>query len=327
MKLATWSHAQGIPSLGVVHDQNRQIFDVGAAAELAAERHIGDMQDLIDGGEGALARVRALFDRFAEDPSNNRAVADINLHAPLPRPMQLRDMCIYPDHIRQAIMGMQRVLARLNGQPLPAQIPVPDIPPLFRERPIYYKCNRLSVVGPDAVIRRPPSSRFFDFELELGIVIGRTGTNIPAENAPDHVFGYCLYNDFSARDLQKIETAAGFGPCKGKDFDTGNAMGPWIVTADEIPDPHALTMSARVNGETWCEGSSAGPLHSYWDVIAYLSRDETLYAGEVIGGGTINTGSGLEIDRFLADGDIVEIEAQGIGILRNRIANSAEDEG
>jgi 2-keto-4-pentenoate hydratase/2-oxohepta-3-ene-1,7-dioic acid hydratase in catechol pathway len=325
MKLATWSHAQGRPRIGIVHDQDRRIFDIAAAAQLAAVDPIDDMQDLIDGGETALAQIRALFDDYADDPTHSRAITELTLHAPLPRPMQLRDMCIYPDHIRQAIMGMQRVLARVNGQPVPEQIAVPEIPPPFCERPIYYKCNRLSVVGPDAVVRRPPSSRFFDFELELGIVIGRTGADISAANAADHVFGYCLYNDFSARDLQKIETAAGFGPCKGKDFDTGNAMGPWIVTSDEIPNPHALAMSARVNGETWCAGSSAGPLHSYWDVIAYLSRDETLHAGEVIGSGTINTGSGLEVDRFLRDGDVVEIEAQGIGVLRNRIANSPED--
>jgi len=324
MKLATWSYENGLPRVGLVHDQERRIFDIDAAAQAANEAPVGDMQGLIEGGEDTLARIRLLFDRFSEDAAYNRAIADVMLHAPLPRPLQLRDMCIYPDHIRQAIMGMQRVLARVNGETAPENIPVPDIPALFRERPIYYKCNRLSVVGADAVIRRPGSSRFFDFELELGIVIGRAGANIKPSDTPRHVFGYCLYNDFSARDLQKVETAAGFGPCKGKDFDTGNAMGPWIVTADEIPDPHVLAMSARVNGETWCEGSSAGGLHSYWDVIAYLSRDETLYPGEIIGGGTINSGSGLEIDRFLADGDVVEIEAAGIGILRNSLARSSE---
>jgi 2-keto-4-pentenoate hydratase/2-oxohepta-3-ene-1,7-dioic acid hydratase in catechol pathway len=153
-------------------------------------------------------------------------------------------------------------------------------------------------------------------------VIGKTGADIEARDAREHVFGYCLFNDFSARDIQKVETAAGFGPAKGKDFDTGNAIGPWIVTADEIEDPHALSMKARVNGELWCDSSTAGALHSIWDMIAYVSKEETLHPGEIFGTGTVNRGCGLELDRFLSDGDVVEVEAEGIGVLRNTIRMS-----
>ena len=113
------------------------------------------------------------------------------------------------------------------------------------------------------------------------------------------------------------------GPAKGKDFDTGNAMGPCIVTADEMPNPYDLTMIARVNGEEWGRGNS-GTMHwKFEDLIAFISRSETLYPGEFLGSGTIGNGCGLEAQRFLKPGDEVELEIEGIGVLRNRIVKEA----
>ena len=109
------------------------------------------------------------------------------------------------------------------------------------------------------------------------------------------------------------------GPAKGKDFDTGNALGPYLVTPDEVPDPYALTMTARVNGEEWSRGTTADMHHRWEDVIVHLSRDETLYPGEVVGSGTVGGGCGLELDRYLKAGDVVELEVEGIGALRNRV--------
>jgi 2-keto-4-pentenoate hydratase/2-oxohepta-3-ene-1,7-dioic acid hydratase in catechol pathway len=109
------------------------------------------------------------------------------------------------------------------------------------------------------------------------------------------------------------------GPCKSKDFATGNAIGPWIVTADEISDPYSLSMTSRVNGEVWCKGTSANMLHSFEDMIAYISRDEPLVPGEFLGSGTVGGGTGMEIDKFLQDADVIELEVESLGLLRNRI--------
>ena len=158
-----------------------------------------------------------------------------------------------------------------------------------------------------------------DYELELGIVIGGPAKDLTEANAMEAVFGYTIYNDFSARDLQSRETQFRLGPAKGKDFDTGNAIGPCIVTRDEVADPEALTMIARVNGVEKVRTSSAGPQHSIAKTIAYMSQDETLYPGELIGLGTVGDGCGYESLTFLQDGDLVELEIEHIGILRNRL--------
>ena len=142
---------------------------------------------------------------------------------------------------------------------------------------------------------------------------------VPRERAREHIAGYTVFNDFSARDAQMREMAGRLGPAKGKDFDTGNAMGPFLVTTDEVPDPYALTMVARVNGEEWSRGRSGEMHHRFEDIIAHVSRDETLHPGEFIGSGTVGNGCGLELDRWIAPGDVVELEVEGLGVLRNRV--------
>ena len=132
-----------------------------------------------------------------------------------------------------------------------------EIAKVWYERPIYYKGNPFSVVGHGAEVHWPSYSRVIDYELEIGVVVGRGGKNIPRADALSHVFGYTVFNDFSARDEQYIEMQGTLGPAKGKDFDTGNALGPWITTADELGDPQNLTMIARINGEEWSRGKLA----------------------------------------------------------------------
>ncbi|WP_312860512.1 fumarylacetoacetate hydrolase family protein [Neoaquamicrobium sediminum] len=161
----------------------------------------------------------------------------------------------------------------------------------------------------------------FDYELELGVFLSRKGKDIRPEDAYDHIFGYCIFNDFTARTAQLREMTGQLGPAKGKDFDTGNAMGPWLVTADEVSDPHNLTMTARINGEEWSRGNSGEMHHKFPAVLAHISSDETLYAGEFIGSGTVGSGCGLELGRFLKHGDVVELEIEGLGILRNRVVD------
>jgi 2-keto-4-pentenoate hydratase/2-oxohepta-3-ene-1,7-dioic acid hydratase in catechol pathway len=142
---------------------------------------------------------------------------------------------------------------------------------------------------------------------------------VPKAGVLKHVFGYTIFNDMSARDAQALEMEGRLGPAKGKDFDTGNPMGPCLVTADEIPDPYNLTMIARVNGEEWGRESSSTMYWKFEDLISYISRSETLYPGEFLGSGTVGNGCGLEHMRFIKPGDVIGLEVERIGVLRNRV--------
>jgi 2-keto-4-pentenoate hydratase/2-oxohepta-3-ene-1,7-dioic acid hydratase in catechol pathway len=233
----------------------------------------------------------------------------------------MRDFSTFPGHIKNAPAGMARIAARMAGDEAAARNakPLPEVPEAYRRQPIYYFTNRFSVVGPDAEIPWPRYSRLIDFELEFGIFLKAGGKNIAAGHAREHIFGYTIYNDFSARDQQCLEMRGMLGPTKGKSFDFGNAMGPWIVTADEIPNPYALRMAARVNGAVFAEGDSSGMVFDFEQILEYVSQDETLHAGEFFGSGTMGNGCGLEQDCFLNDGDVVELEVEGIGVLRNTV--------
>jgi 2-keto-4-pentenoate hydratase/2-oxohepta-3-ene-1,7-dioic acid hydratase in catechol pathway len=159
-----------------------------------------------------------------------------------------------------------------------------------------------------------------DYELELAAVIGKTGKNISKENAPSHIFGYTIFNDLSARDVQPDEMQAR-GPSRSKDFDGANVIGPCIVTADAF-DPVNARMTSRINGETQGGGSVSSMDFSFSDLIAFISESETLHAGELLGSGTVGTGCGLETGRMLRSGDVVELEIDGIGILRTEVVAS-----
>lgn len=309
MKFVTFVENDGPDRLGALLSSGDVVVDLSA--------QFPSMLALIDGGPEALTIARVAQERRAV----TQPLANLRLKAPLPEPRQMRDCLSFEKHLRQA---RQAVLRRRAGifAPLLQGLGFGRIPKVWYEQPIYYKCNRFSVIGPDAEVTWPAYSKLMDFECEYGIVIGKRGKNIPREKALEHIFGYCIFNDFSARDAQSREMAGGLGPAKGKDFDTGNALGPWLVTADEIPDPGKLTMIARVNGVEWSRGSSADMYHKWEDIIAHISKDETLHAGEFIGSGTVGGGCGLEQGRFLQSNDVVELEVSGLGILRNRVIGS-----
>jgi 2-keto-4-pentenoate hydratase/2-oxohepta-3-ene-1,7-dioic acid hydratase in catechol pathway len=129
-------------------------------------------------------------------------------------------------------------------------------------------------------------------------------------------------NDFSARDIQMEEMTCRLGPAKGKDF--GTAIGPYLVTADEVGDPRNLKMTARINGEVWSEGNSGTSHWSFEQMLAHLSNEETIHPGDVIGSGTVGRGCGMELDRYLNPGDVVELEIEKLGVLRNRIITHEE---
>jgi len=314
MKLASFQTQDSPIHIGIVNVENGTIFDLTATGEIIFR----NMQALIEAGAPGLDKARAAP---LGDPAFSHSLAAVKLLAPVPVPVQMRDFSTFPGHIKNAPAGMARIAARMRGDEAAAQAAkaLDEIPPAYAQMPIYYITNRFSVVGQDAIVPWPAYSSLMDFEAEFGIFLARGGKNITAGNARDHIFGYTVYNDFSARDQQCLEMRGMLGPTKGKSFDAGNAMGPWITTADEIPDPHDLTITVKVNGQTWAEGNSGQMLFSFEDILAYVSRDETLFAGEFFGSGTIGNGCGLEQDRYLADGDIVEISVSGIGTLRNRV--------
>ena len=250
----------------------------------------GDMVAFIDSGA-------AVGDR--------RPVEGARLLAPL-RPRTIRDFLAFEGHMKNA-------LSRL-GRPIPEE---------WYTVPAYYKGMPDTVIGPEAEIPWPSYTDKLDHELELAAVIGRPARDIPAERALDHVFGWTIWDDLSARDVQGRELPIGMGPGKAKDWDGSNVLGPCIVTADEL-DASDLQMTVRVNGEVWGEDTSAHMHHSFGDLIAYASLAQTLYPGELLGSGTASGGSGLELDRWLQPGDVVELEIEGIGVLRNRIGKKGE---
>ena len=225
---------------------------------------------------------------------------DVRLLAPL-RPRSLRDFLAFEGHMKAALTRLGR-----------------EVPTEWYEVPAYYKGMPDTVIGPDDEIPWPAWTDKLDHELELAAVIGRAVRDVAPEDAPACIFGYTIWNDLSARDVQTRELPVGMGPGKAKDWDGSNVLGPCIVTADEL-DASDVAMRVRVNGELWGEDSSAHMHHTFADMIAYASRSQTLYPGEVLGSGTAAGGSGLELDRWLAPGDVVELEIDGIGVLRNRI--------
>jgi 2-keto-4-pentenoate hydratase/2-oxohepta-3-ene-1,7-dioic acid hydratase in catechol pathway len=196
--------------------------------------------------------------------------------------------------------------------------PVPEV---IYELPVSYAGDPLSFIGPGETIPWPSYSQRLDYELELGIVIGRAGTNLRPEQALDHVLGLMIFNDVSARDIQVREMAGGLGPSKGKHF--ACVAGPVITTLDEIPDS-GLAMTARVNGEVWCATSSAEMAWSVAEIVAWASQGELLRPGALLGSGTCNGGSTIEIDRCLKPGDELELEIECLGLMRNRVGTPGE---
>lgn len=318
MKLATYLTG-GAQKIGAVTEDRSALVDLAAAAEGRDAGCFASMLALIEGGDPALDMAREVADAATHTGKYLHALDTVTLLAPIPVPPQIRDFSVFPAHIRQAPVGMQKLAAKLQGAPIPDVAPANEPAEIYQRQPIYYFTNRFSVIGPEAEVQWPRYSNVIDFEFELAAIIGRGGKDITGKDAGGHIFGYTILNDFSARDTQLAEMQGMLGPAKGKSFDMGNAMGPWIVTRDEIPDVKALTGRARINGKTFIEADFSDALHSFEDMIAFVSRDETLYPGEVLGSGTVGNGCGLERFEFFSSGDVFELEIDSLGMLRNRV--------
>lgn len=305
MRLATILHCDQAKVVAVIDDAT--LLDLQAEAQISEQNDeiFSEMLSLIDAGATGLALARKLLS--SRTGNTSIPISDVSFLPPI-MPVQYRDCLVFEEHLSNCFKVMG------------ASMPVPPtIPQVWYEQPIYYKGNRMSFIGHGADVQWPKYAEFLDIELELAIVVGKQGKDITLEEAPNHIFGYTILNDVSARDAQMREMPGQLGPCKGKDFDTGNILGPYILTADEITHPIAVNMEARVNGERWGGGNSRQMQHTFADILAHISSSETIYPGEVIGSGTVGTGCGLETGKRLQDGDMFELEIDNIGILANRI--------
>jgi 2-keto-4-pentenoate hydratase/2-oxohepta-3-ene-1,7-dioic acid hydratase in catechol pathway len=266
------------------------------------------MRAFLEGGPPAMHRARhvldsmplRLGDRGLNDETLVYKAAEVRLMAPIPNPQSLRDFFGFEDHVKR---GFEK-----RGEPMPEE---------WYQIPVYYKSGHNNIVGPDEDVLWPSFTDRFDYELELAVLIGRRGSNLSAEEAGSYIAGFTVMNDFSARDIQRKEMKVRLGPAKGKDWATG--LGPVLVTRDELPDPYALRMTAKVNGELWSEGNSSTLYWKFEQMLEFLTRDDTVLPGDVIGSGTVGTGCGLELDRWVKPGDLMELEIEGIGVLRNRV--------
>ncbi|KAF0957750.1 fumarylacetoacetate hydrolase family protein [Rhodococcus sp. T7] len=234
----------------------------------------------------------------ADDAAEETRVDDVVLTNALD-PVSYRDYMVFQEHFSFGFRWQNK--------------PVPDV---MYEFPVSYAGDPLTFLGPHDEIPWPSYTERLDYELEIGIVIGRTGTALTPDTALDHVLGLTILNDVSARDIQAREMTSGLGPSKGKHF--ACVAGPYITTLDEIPDD-GLRMTARVNGEPWCDTSSAEMVWSVAEIVAWASQAEILRPGALLGTGTCNGGSTVEIDRRLAPGDEIELEVDKLGVLRNTL--------
>ena len=241
------------------------------------------------------------------------AIDEVKFLAPL-KPNSLRDGYAFEQHVATANRNRGR-----------------DVPKEWYEFPVFYFTNPNAIFGHEDVIPYPPYTNAMDYELEVAVVIGKGGMNIKAEDAEQHIFGYTIFNDWSARDVQRKEMAVGLGPAKGKDF--ASSLGPVIVTREALADKatgrpgvYDLSMTARINGVEFSRGNFKDMHWSFGEIIARASDSAMLYPGDVIGSGTVGTGCLLELTKFqgpwLNSGDVVELEIERIGILRNTVGPS-----
>ena len=235
----------------------------------------------------------------------------VRLRTPLPRPPSLRDFYAFERHVAAAFA--------VRGRTIPEE---------WHAFPVFYFSNPGSICGPEEAVAPPAGCRELDYELEVACVIGRGGRDIPATEAERHIFGFTILNDWSARDLQRAEMRVGLGPAKGKDF--ASSLGPWLVTLDELadraegrPGVYHLAMTARHNGFERSHGNLDEIRFSFGEMIARASSGVDLFPGDVIGSGTVGSGSLLELTAgqgpWLQPGDVVELEVERLGILRNTV--------
>jgi fumarylacetoacetate (FAA) hydrolase len=320
MKLVTFTTAENqLPRPGALLGQ--QVIDLQAAAALVGVQLPASLLEIIQAGSGVWETIRQVLAEpgQGENPARlagagERAIwferDQVRLSSPI-RPISLRDAYAFEQHVKTANQNRGR-----------------DVPEDWYRFPVFYYTNPNSVIGTDEPLKFPRYTKALDFELEIAAVVGLEGRDLGAEAAAGHIFGFTIFNDWSARDIQRAEMKVGLGPAKGKDF--ASSLGPCIITVDELADRATgrpgvfdLAMTARINGKTISQGNFKDIFWSFGEILARVSEETTIYPGDVIGSGTVGTGCLLELTKsegpWLQPGDVVELEIERIGVLRNEI--------
>lgn len=300
MRIVTFSDGTR-ERVGVLLEDGLIVDAQAAQRELSVPGHPLDdsLLEMLAVWDEALPTLRAVVGSVDQRRLSGDAVvslldaSSVQLLAPVPRPPRLRDYLTYEMHAAGAGLAL---------------------PPAFSQMPICYKGNTHTVVGTDTMLPWPAFTDQLDFELELGFYVAGTGVDLSVADAANHIAGVTIFNDVSARDIQMVEMSMFIGPSKSKDF--CNVMGPCMVTIDEV-DEYAIELVARVNGEEWARGTSERRRFSFAEVLAWASYAEPIVPGEFLAIGTVGGGCGMELDRWIQPGDVVELEASGIGVLRN----------
>jgi fumarylacetoacetate (FAA) hydrolase len=302
MKLCTYDTGSG-PRAGVVVGE--RVLDV--ATLLGEQGGLRDVRALLELPNDPLTRLKSALGSASS--SQGVPLASVRLRAPVLQPPTVRDFFVYEGH---ANAGGTR-----------------QLPEAWYRLPVFYFSNPLRIFGPEDAVPYPSASEQLDYELELAAVIGREGNNVAEADAFSYIAGFTIFNDWSCRDLQRDEMEVRLGPAKGKDSAT--SLGPWVVTTDELA-PHIrdgrlhVRCTLNVNGVQWMDNDGGLMYHTWGTMIERASRDSRIVPGDVFGGGTVTGGSigeairnGLPA-RYLQPGDVVEIEVEGIGVLRNTVA-------
>jgi 2-keto-4-pentenoate hydratase/2-oxohepta-3-ene-1,7-dioic acid hydratase in catechol pathway len=313
LRLVTYRDSVSQSARAGVFLANGDVLDIERGSLLMAGRRLSpNVIDLLALGPELRPILSALARQGAEPVGEVNTdpppiIPQPRLCAPVPEPNSIRDVPCFLDHVRNgmAAIGVASEADRTLGS-----------------IPAYYKGNRRSAVGPLDTVMCPSYAEVVDFELEIAAVIGAPGRNISVADAPEHVAGYTIFNDVSARDRQGTEMRVGLGPAKGKDFDTGNVLGPFLLIDSEFRPDHAH-YAVRVDSNTWVEGETTSMHWSSAEIVSYVSESETLYPGDVIGFGTVPRGCGLELGRFPSPGSRVELVVDRLAVLANVFESTA----
>jgi 2-keto-4-pentenoate hydratase/2-oxohepta-3-ene-1,7-dioic acid hydratase in catechol pathway len=303
MKLVTFENAVGQARAGWL--QGDGVVDMQQVSGGALPP---DMLSFIDKHETFFQLIKE-SNWLAAAPTHR--LDEVKLLAPLPNPRSFRDYIGFEQHLLNASSKF--------GHKVAAE---------WYEMPIFYFTNHQAIYGPGQDVPRPQGETRLDYELEMGCVIGKAGQNIKAEEAEAHIFGYTIFNDFTARAIQAREMRCNLGPAKGKDF--ANAIGPYILTKDEMEayrddtSRFNVRMTSRINGQTICDGNYNTIHYTFGQMMARASENHvSLHPGDIIGSGTVGWGSLIETNfeahRALEPGDIIELEIDGLGVLRNQV--------
>jgi len=289
-----------------------KMMPYATASRVGTAQAPADMIAILAGGATAVdwieEAIRDILSRgTTETSAGERTLYDIGaitLLAPVPRPPALTNFNCWPAHIQHA-----------NAEGFSLAIPDKDTGPQS-----FWKGNADSITGPGVTLEYPPYANILDVECELVAIVGTGGKNLSESQAEAAIAGYTIMNDVSVREIQMLEMKSGRGPAKGKDFDRAYPLGPWLVTADEIGDARDLTLSLSVNNEEWSSAHSRDMAFTFPQMLSYVSQGQTIHPGHIISGGSYPGGSGFDLERTLAPGDLVELKISRIGSLINTLA-------